>query len=278
MPGSDKLGVDMSNADYKEKQDLLLENIVDAQMVLVGIGEEFNENFVDIDQFPLLMSALEEVDTNPALEWTVRFLERLYLRAHNGGRLIGAYRKLYELLKDKDYFIITTCIDENISKADFDADRFVEPCGNYHFLQCSEKCNSRLYPADEFSDLVNQALLDGVGLDSLENPRCPSCGMPLAFNNLLCESNYVEDGYRQQWDRYTGWLQQTLNKRLCVLELGVGMNLPDIIRWPFEKIAFYNQKASFFRVNETLYQMTKELADRGVSISVNAVDFLNNCV
>ena len=66
----------------------------------------------------------------------------------------------------------------------------------------------------------------------------------------------------------------TLNKKLCVLELGVGMNLPNIIRWPFEKIAYYNKKASFFRVNGSLYQLTEKLSDKGISIGENAIDFL----
>lgn len=259
------------------EQKELIEKITDAQMVLVGIGEEFNESFMDIAKFPDLMSALEEVDVDPSLEWTVKFLERLYLRQHNEGKLIEAYQNLYELIKDKDYFIITTCIDENIKKADFDRERLVEPCGNYELFQCSEKCSNKLYPAKEFSDLVNQALLDKVGLDSLEIPKCPACGKPLTFNNILCERNYVEEGYQPQWEKYTKWLQLTLNKKLCILELGVGMNLPNIIRWPFEKVAFYNQKSSFFRVNESLYQLTEELSSRGISISMNAVEFLYRC-
>lgn len=65
-----------------------------------------------------------------------------------------------------------------------------------------------------------------------------------------------------------------IEQKLCILELGVELNLPSIIRWPFEKVAFYNQKASFFRVNESLYQMTENLSDKGVSIAKNAVDFL----
>lgn len=276
MPGSDKLGNDMEKSEYKEKQDLLLEKLADAQMVLVGIGEEFNEDFKDIGDYLLLMSALEEVDANPALEWTVQYLEQLYLKAHNEGRLAEAYKKLYGLIKDKDYFIITTCIDGNIKKADFDAGRYVEPCGNYEFFQCMEKCSKELYPTEAFSNLVKQALLDRAGLASLEPPKCPHCGKMLAFNNILCGEKYVEDGYRPKWDQYTKWLQQTLNKRLCVLELGVGMNLPSIIRWPFEKIAFYNQKASFFRVNKTLYQMTEELSDKGFSIDMDAVDFCDS--
>lgn len=264
----------MDKTEIKEKCELLSEKIADADMVLVGIGEEFNEDFGDIGRFPHLMSALEEVDVDQTLEWIVPFLEHRFLTEHKDGRLVEAYRNLCELIKDKNYFVITTCIDENIKKAAFDRERLVEPCGNHEMLQCSEKCCGRLYPSGEFSDLVNQAIWDGVGLDSLEIPRCPVCGKPLAYNNILCEQNYVEDGYQGQWEKYTKWLQRTLNKKLCVLELGVELNLPNIIRWPFEKVAFYNQKASFFRINSSSYQMTEELGDKGISIGVNAVEFL----
>ena len=274
MPGFRKLGDNMDEMEIVEKHQLLSEKIADADMVLVGVGEEFNEDFSDIGKFPQLMSALEEVDINQLLEWTVPFLEHRFLIEHHDGRLVEAYRNLYEIVRDKNYFVVTTCIDENIKKAAFDTERLVEPCGNHEMLQCSGKCSSELYPARDFSDLVGQAILDGVGLDSLEIPKCPNCGEPLAYNNILCEQNYVEEGYQKQWQKYTKWLQMTLNRKLCVLELGVGLNLPNIIRWPFEKIAFYNQKASFFRINASPYQMTEKLSDKGISIGMNAVDFL----
>lgn len=264
----------MDEMEILEKHNILLEKIADADKVLVGIGEEFNEDFGDIGRFPHLMSALEEVDVNQLLEWTVPFLEHRFLIEHDDGRLVEAYQNLWEMIRDKDYFVITTCIDENIKKAAFDRDRLVEPCGNHQMFQCSGGCCSDLYPSKEFSELVKQAILDGVGLDSLEIPRCPACGKPLAYNNILCEQNYVEDGYRKQWEKYTKWLQLTLNKRLCILELGVELNLPGIIRWPFEKVAFYNQKASFFRINASLYQMTEELDGKGISIGMSAVDYL----
>ena len=258
-----------------EKQNFLTKKIDEAQVVLVGIGEEFNESFEDIGQYSLLMSALEEVDTNPTLEWIVPFLEKCYLEQHNVGSLVNAYKRLYNMIKDKDYFIVTTCIDGNIEKAGFDKERIVEPCGSYKWLQCSEKCTEDLTSPDDFVELVQQALLDGVGLDSLERPVCPLCKKPLVFNNVLCENNYAESGYKAQWDKYTNWLQKTLNKKICVIELGVEMGLPSIIRWPFEKVAYYNEKADFFRINEQLYHMTKELETKGISISENAVDFLN---
>ena len=92
----------------------LFEKIADSDMVLIGIGEEFNESFRDIGKFPNLMSALEEVDINPSLEWVVPFLEHRFLKQHSDGKLIEAYKRLYELIANKNYFVVTTCIDENI--------------------------------------------------------------------------------------------------------------------------------------------------------------------
>ena len=83
-----------------------------------------------------------------------------------------------------------------------------------------------------------------------------------------------EAGYLEQWRLYTKWLQGTLNHKLFVLELGVGMRFPSVIRWPFEKVAFFNQKAYLCRVHEKLYQLTKELAEKGCGISKNAIDWL----
>lgn len=267
----------MNKTQLLEYRNLLVQKIDEAQAVLVGVGEEFNESFEDIERFPRLRGALDEVDANESLEWTVPYLEKLYLCEHSDGKLIEAYRGLYKLIKDKNYFVITTCIDENIKKAGFDEDKIVEPCGSYRQLQCSQRCSADLYLPDKFLQSVNQAIADNTGLDVVEQPVCPLCGAKLVFNNILCESRYVEEGYKPQWEKYTKWLQLTLNRRLCVLELGVGVNMPDIIRFPFEKVAFYNQKADFFRINETLYQMTEDLGDKGVSIAINSVDFLQGC-
>ena len=102
---------------------------------------------------------------------------------------------------------------------------------------------------------------------------CPECGAPLVLNNIYAE-NYNENGYLDQWNLYRKWLQRTLNHRLLILELGVGMRFPTVIRWPFEKTAFFNQKAYFYRVNENLYQLTKELSGKGYGISKDAVAWL----
>ena len=52
--------------------------------------------------------------------------------------------------------------------------------------------------------------------------------------------------------------------------------LSTVIRWPFEKIVYFNQKANIFRVHSKLYQLTEEIKDRGYKIEKKPMDFLIN--
>lgn len=72
------------------------------------------------------------------------------------------------------------------------------------------------------------------------------------------------------WDIYLKWLQGTLHKKLLVLELGVGLRYPDLIRFPFEKTVFYNQRAELVRIHDKLFQLPVELKGRGISVEENA--------
>lgn len=256
------------------KTQMLKEKAADAELILIGIGEEFGEDFGRIQEYPHLMKGLREIDEKEELAWTVPFLEKIYTEEEKKkNRTTEAYRNLYELVKDKNYFIVTTCIDGYIEEAGFDLSRVVEPCGNYRRLQCSQKCTEELWDSENIALEIRKKLEEEGTLEGIKQPVCPHCGKPMAFNYIVTE-NYAEEGYLPQWEKYTKWLQGTVNRRLCILELGVGMNLANVIRWPFEKVAFYNQKSFFFRINEKLYQLTKEIADKGVSIEENARDFL----
>ena len=76
------------------------------------------------------------------------------------------------------------------------------------------------------------------------------------------------------WEIYLKWLQGTIYKKLLVLELGVGLVYPNLIRFPFEKTVFYNQKAELVRVHDKLFQLPVELKGRGISVEEDAVRLL----
>lgn len=253
-----------------DKVEELRSKVQDAECVLIGIGEEFHEEFSQIGLHPELVKLLEQIDGKEELEWIIPFLEKKYLDEEAYSDKITAYQNLFELVKDKNYFIVTTCIDGKIEKAGFDLNRIVQPCGNYTYLQCSQKCNVSLYEAKEYMDSV----ISNIKQDKMQMPVCPDCGEPLVFNQVM-NGHYVEEGYLPQWEKYTKWLSATLNRKLCILELGVGMEFPTIIRSPFEKVGFFNQKASFFRINENNADIPEDMGEKGISIPMNAQLFLN---
>ena len=92
------------------------------------------------------------------------------------------------------------------------------------------------------------------------------CGSDAAGNVVTDEE--------PQWEAYTKWLQNTLNHKLCILELGVGFAYPSVIRFPFEKIAYFNQKARLVRVHSEFAQLTPEIRERSLSVTMSSVKLL----
>ncbi len=154
-------------------------------------------------------------------------------------------------------------MDGLIYRTGFDPDRIVSPCGNLQKMQCG----THIVEAGEIRDRVLRE-------NSTASAVCPECGQPLQFHTIRT-AGYLEEGYLPQWEKYKLWLSGTLNKKLCVLELGVGFAFPQVIRWPFEKTVLYNQKAFFIRINEQFPQIDETIADRAVSVPENPVSFFN---
>lgn len=226
------------NVDLKER-------IADSDLVLVGIGEEFGIKNTETDGDEAVLKRKQ------------------------------CYQQLNKLIADKNYFIVTLCMDGIIHEAGLDDKRIVEPCGTFYKLQCKDKCTTEIYePNQELHKKIEKMIAGKYREEEIDFPVCPKCGKSLAFNNILTE-NYVEEGYLDQWKIYTKWLQGTVNRKVCLLELGVGMRFPTVVRWPFEKIVYYNQKAILFRVHSRLYQIAEEVRDRSVSIKAAPIDFLN---
>lgn len=169
----------------------------------------------------------------------------------------NAYHQLYQWVGKKDYFVVTTLTDGGIYETEFDQERLVAPCGNIHWRQCSLACTKDIWEEGEVADEI-----------------CPHCKAPLVENTIQAE-HYIEEGYLPKWREYRKWLTRTLNRNLVVLELGEGFLTPTVIRWPFEKTVFFNQKSWLFRVNAQLSQTPSEIKERAVSVAENSIMFIN---
>ena len=250
------------------------EKVQDAELVLIGLGEDFQYDWRVLLQDKRYQEIEQEIRDSEQYVWIVPFLQKMVLLQGWEDRWKLAYDNLRELIKDKNYFIISLCMDDRIYETGFEEQRIVTPCGGFRRMQCDANCSGELteIPQETYEQVI-QYYRKELSLSSLQEPVCKLCGEKLRFNQLGV-SKYAEEGYLRQWDIYTKWLQGTVNRKLCILELGVGLEYPQIIRFPFEKIVFYNQKAFFYRIHPMIYQLGEEIGDRGVSIKEDPIDFL----
>lgn len=254
---------------------MLAQDIKDAELVLIGIGNEMQAKLQALNKISVFNKKLSELEEKQDKEWLRPFLIRYYLRKEFHPEIVGAYERLKKLLEEKNYFIVSLSTDDLIKEIGFKKDRMVMPCGTYDVLQCENNCTGKLFSIEEdFWTKICGWIENRVSLEELEEPKCPECGAALVVN-LYGQPKYNEEGYLKNWQNYTKWLQGTLNRKLCIIELGAGMEFPNIIRWPFEKVCFYNQKSSFWRIHSSLYQLSEEIEARGKSVRKDPVIFLN---
>lgn len=159
-----------------------------------------------------------------------------------------AYYDLLELVKDKDYFVITTNVDHCFQKTGFDKERLFYTQGDYGLLQCSEPCCNETF---ENEDTIRQMLAEqkNMRVPTELLPVCPHCGKPLTMN-LRSDDSFVENtGWHSAAERYEKFLRTRSGKRILFLELGVGFNTPVIIKYPFWKMTAQNIRATYACVN-----------------------------
>lgn len=252
----------------------LRKKIQEAELVLVGIGEECQYDWSALLQDGRYQEIEKETEGDERYAWIVPFLQKMILQRGRDERWDRAYQTLREMLFGKNYFIVSLCLDDYLYGAGFDESKIVSPCGGFRMMQCNKNCAGKLSDMPEKDyEAVLRYYRGEEPLVSLEEPVCELCGEKLRFNQLGVE-RYAQEGYLEQWNRYTKWLQGTVNKKLCILELGAGMAYPGIVRFPFEKVAYYNQKAFMYRVHPHLFQLGEEIADRGQAVADDPIDFL----
>ena len=175
------------------------------------------------------------------------------------------YTELYDLVKNKEYFVLTTNVDHQFYKAGFDEKRIFATQGDYGKIQCQKACHSKTYDAKDLFRKMDKARRDCL-IPSELVPKCPVCGGNMAMN-LRCDNYFVEDeAWHEAADRYAGFLEQHKDKKVVLLEFGVGFNTPIIIRFPFEKMVRENSSYSLIRLNMDEAVVPESFGERAIGI------------
>jgi NAD-dependent SIR2 family protein deacetylase len=184
------------------------------------------------------------------------------------------YNKLFELVKDKDYFVITTNVDHCFQKAGFDKKRLFYTQGDYGLFQCSEPCCQETFDNEEMIRSMLEQQQD-MKIPSNLIPTCPHCGKPLT-TNLRSDNRFVEDeGWHRAAERYENFLRTRRNQRILYMELGVGYNTPVIIKYPFWQMTMKNPKAVYACLNFGQAVCPQEIEKQSICINGDIGEILN---
>lgn len=176
------------------------------------------------------------------------------------------YENLYELVKDRDYFVITTNVDHCFQKAGFDKKRLFYTQGDYGLFQCSVPCCQTTYDNRKIIGRMVKEQKD-MRIPSELLPICPVCGKPLTMN-LRSDDKFVEDeGWHKAALRCDDFMRRHKKLHILLLELGVGYNTPAIIKYPFWRLTAQNPKAVYACINNGEAFCPAEIETQSVCIN-----------
>lgn len=197
----------------------------------------------------------------------------------------GLYESLLHLMKDKDYFVITTNVDHCFQRAGFDKQRLFYTQGDYGLFQSRSPRGASHGKTYDNKDIVREMLLSqGFMIASDDTlvksktgnlkmvvateliPYCPDDGKEMV-PNLRCDDTFVEDeGWHKASERYSEFIQRHEGLKVLFLELGVGGNTPVIIKYPFWQYTARNKKAVYACINKDEAFVPDEIIKQSVCI------------
>ena len=187
----------------------------------------------------------------------------------------GTYERLLELVGGTDYFVLTTNVDHQFQKAGFDKHRLFYTQGDYGLFQCSAPCHNITYD-NETSIREMIAGQKDMKIPSELIPYCPICGRPMTIN-LRADDTFVQDeGWYLAYQRYKDFIRRHEGLNILFVELGVGMNTPGIIKYPFWQMTYQNPKAVYACVNLGEAFAPEEIAGRSVCIDGDIGEVMKN--
>ncbi len=248
--------------NYSEQIERLKNEIETADAIVIGAGagmsasagmaydgERFEKNFSDFHKKygirDMYSGGFYPYDTLE--EYWAWWSRQIMLNRYEAGAG-KPYRELLELVKSKDYFVLTTNVDHQFQLAGFDKKRLFYTQGDYGLWQCSKPCHQKTYDNEE---IVRQmaARQKDMKIPTELIPKCPVCGAPMTMN-LRCDMTFVQDdGWYAASNRYDDFLRRHDGLHVLFLELGVGANTPVIIKYPFWQMTAKNPNAVYACVN-----------------------------
>lgn len=267
--------------EFEKKISLAAEKLRGADAIVIGAGaglsaaagldysgDGFKNEFADYIRkyhFPdLYSSSFYEFPTEE--ERWARWARHIdYIRFRPGA--MPLYMELYDLVKNRNYFVITTNVDAQFRKAGFNPDKIFEVQGDYGLMQCAVGCHPKLYSDKNTVENILKHSHD-MTVASEYVPVCPVCGGNMDVHVRKNRYFVQDEAWYAAANRYEAFINRYAESGKVVLfELGIGYNTPAIIRYPFEQITYRNTRATLIRLNADYPHGPKETASQTIAFT-----------
>lgn len=175
------------------------------------------------------------------------------------------YVDLLHILKDKNYFVITTNVDSQFMISGFPNEKTFAAQGDYGYFQCAHACHDKLY----YNESIVREMIEKQSDCRIPTeliPKCPVCGGEMEVN-LRCDDYFVED---ENWhiacERYENFINTHSNKKIIFIELGTGMNTPGIIKYPFWRMTNSLPNAKYVCINLNEAYAPNEIKENSICV------------
>ncbi|MBQ3728795.1 MAG: Sir2 silent information regulator family NAD-dependent deacetylase [Spirochaetales bacterium] len=202
------------------------------------------------------------------------------------------YNDLLNIVKDKDFFVITTNVDHQFQKAGFDKSRLFYTQGDYGLFQSTDPSIRMTFDNEAWVMRAMEAqgyVRDRSGIFTEHEdgklsmripselvPKCPVDGGRVVMN-LRSDDSFVEDdGWRKASESYSDYLYDHRDGHVLYLELGVGSNTPVIIKYPFWQMTASNPKAVYACINYSEAYSIRQIERQSICIDGDIGEVLNN--
>ncbi|MBO4694342.1 MAG: Sir2 silent information regulator family NAD-dependent deacetylase [Clostridia bacterium] len=227
-------------------------------------GEFFKEHFPEMYEIgyrDMFSAGFHHFASNES-KWAY-WSKQIYYCRYQGAKQL--YKDLFDIIKDKNYFVLTTNVDHQFQLAGFDKDRLFYTQGDYGLFQCSNPCHNKTY---DNKDIIFKMIKEQKNnlIPSALVPKCPVCGKPMS-TNLRADYTFVEDdGWYKANQKYNDFINNNKTKKILFLELGVGYNTPGIIKYPFMQMTYQFNDAYYVVINKGYNVVSKEITDKTLVI------------
>ena len=182
------------------------------------------------------------------------------------------YKDILNLIKDKNYFIITTNGDGQFIRSGFNRERIFLMQGDHGDFVCSQSCCNEIYDSKPiFETMIKHTINFKVPEDYM--PKCPYCGSLLIMRQRSTVKNLEIKPYLEEKQRYENFLKKAEN---CVLlELGVVFDTPTLIKFPFWSLTAENKNYKYISVNLDNPRFPNEISDKTIYLQCSINDVID---